>query len=195
MVPPFRRVVHKMRRCAPWRWSLRGGGAGPATTRLWERFQAPMRVRCAEPRLSELEMAAAQGTSQEPAISEQPAELTASVRASIERKRQRALMLRQARLAARPYPTTEVAATGGSGPDGACPFLFPAGRAVPRPVCGVYASGLPAPGFPHCTWAVQLRSLAWGCSPPLRLEVPTSARPRRSSPFLFSSESFHLSQR
>lgn len=58
-------------------------------------------------------MAAAEETSPEPATSEQPAELPASVRASIERKRQRALMLRQARLAARPYPATAVAATGG----------------------------------------------------------------------------------
>ncbi|XP_062063895.1 DNA repair protein complementing XP-A cells isoform X3 [Lepus europaeus] len=60
-------------------------------------------------------MAAAEGSSPEPATatSEQPAELPASVRASIERKRQRALMLRQARLAARPYPATTGAATGG----------------------------------------------------------------------------------
>ncbi|KAL2781819.1 DNA repair protein complementing XP-A cells isoform 1 [Daubentonia madagascariensis] len=58
-------------------------------------------------------MAAADGPSPEPAASEQPAELPASVRASIERKRQRALMLRQARLAARPYPATAAAATGG----------------------------------------------------------------------------------
>ncbi|XP_040337707.1 DNA repair protein complementing XP-A cells isoform X1 [Herpailurus yagouaroundi] len=58
-------------------------------------------------------MAAVGGPSPEPAASEQPAELPASVRASIERKRQRALMLRQARLAARPYPATAAAATGG----------------------------------------------------------------------------------
>nr|KAF6434843.1 XPA, DNA damage recognition and repair factor [Molossus molossus] len=58
-------------------------------------------------------MAAAKETSPDPAASERPAELPASVRASIERKRQRALMLRQARLAARPYPATTVAATGG----------------------------------------------------------------------------------
>lgn len=64
-------------------------------------------------------MAAAEETSPQPAASEQPAELPASVRASIERKRQRALMLRQARLAARPYPATAVAATGGLGPGGA----------------------------------------------------------------------------
>lgn len=64
-------------------------------------------------------MAAAEGTSPPSATSEQPAELPASVRASIERKRQRALMLRQARLAARPYPATAVAATGGLGPGGA----------------------------------------------------------------------------
>ncbi|XP_062937770.1 DNA repair protein complementing XP-A cells isoform X3 [Cynocephalus volans] len=60
-------------------------------------------------------MAAAEGASPEPAVSEQPAELPALVRASIERKRQRALMLRQARLAARPYSATATAAaaTGG----------------------------------------------------------------------------------
>ncbi|EDL98833.1 xeroderma pigmentosum, complementation group A (predicted), isoform CRA_b [Rattus norvegicus] len=50
-------------------------------------------------------------TSPEPAAAEKPAELPAAVRASVERKRQRALMLRQARLAARPYPAA--AATGG----------------------------------------------------------------------------------
>ncbi|XP_048639070.1 DNA repair protein complementing XP-A cells [Marmota marmota marmota] len=58
-------------------------------------------------------MAAAESVSLELAASEQPGELPASVRASIERKRQRALMLRQARLAARPYPATAAAATGG----------------------------------------------------------------------------------
>uniref|UniRef100_A0A8D2I0B2 DNA repair protein complementing XP-A cells homolog n=1 Tax=Urocitellus parryii TaxID=9999 RepID=A0A8D2I0B2_UROPR len=58
-------------------------------------------------------MAAAESVSPELAASEQPGELPASVRASIERKRQRALMLRQARLAARPYPATAAAATGG----------------------------------------------------------------------------------
>uniref|UniRef100_A0A8C5YZG2 DNA repair protein complementing XP-A cells homolog n=1 Tax=Marmota marmota marmota TaxID=9994 RepID=A0A8C5YZG2_MARMA len=63
-------------------------------------------------------MAAAESVSLELAASEQPGELPASVRASIERKRQRALMLRQARLAARPYPATAAAATGGSGPGG-----------------------------------------------------------------------------
>ncbi|XP_051017609.1 DNA repair protein complementing XP-A cells [Acomys russatus] len=59
-------------------------------------------------------MATAEGkrTSPEPATTEQPAELPAAVRASVERKRQRALMLRQARLAARPYPAA-AAATGG----------------------------------------------------------------------------------
>ncbi|KFO19091.1 DNA repair protein complementing XP-A cells [Fukomys damarensis] len=46
-------------------------------------------------------MAAAEAASPEPAASEQSVELPASVRASIERKRQRALMLRQARLRAR----------------------------------------------------------------------------------------------
>ncbi|XP_075416314.1 DNA repair protein complementing XP-A cells isoform X2 [Tenrec ecaudatus] len=56
-------------------------------------------------------MATSEGASPEPVG--QPAELPASVRASIERKRQRALMLRQARLAARPYPETAAAATGG----------------------------------------------------------------------------------
>ncbi|XP_008850175.1 DNA repair protein complementing XP-A cells isoform X3 [Nannospalax galili] len=52
-------------------------------------------------------MATAEG---DPAAVEEPVELPAAMRANIERKRQRALMLRQARLAARPYPT---AATGG----------------------------------------------------------------------------------
>lgn len=85
-------------------------------------------------------MATAGGTSQEPAVSDPPAELTASLRASIERKRQRALMLRQARLAARPYPTPAVAASGGLGPSAACPFLLLAGQ-VPRPVCGVQSLG------------------------------------------------------
>lgn len=54
-------------------------------------------------------------TSPEPAAAEEPAQLPAAVRASVERKRQRALMLRQARLAARPYPTA-AAATGGGVP-------------------------------------------------------------------------------
>ncbi|XP_007945064.1 DNA repair protein complementing XP-A cells [Orycteropus afer afer] len=58
-------------------------------------------------------MEASAGPSLEQVASEAPAELPPSVRASIERKRQRALMLRQARLAARPYPVTEAAATGG----------------------------------------------------------------------------------
>ncbi|XP_040860520.1 DNA repair protein complementing XP-A cells [Ochotona curzoniae] len=58
-------------------------------------------------------MAAVEGVSPEPTASEQAAELPASVRASIERKRQRALMLRQARLATRPYPAAAGAATGG----------------------------------------------------------------------------------
>lgn len=53
-------------------------------------------------------------TSPEPGAAEEPAELPAAVRASVERKRQRALMLRQARLAARPYPAA--AATGGGVP-------------------------------------------------------------------------------
>lgn len=75
-------------------------------------------------------MAAVGGPSPEPAASEQPAELPASVRASIERKRQRALMLRQARLAARPYPATAAAATGGLGPGGAAPSLWRTGYQV-----------------------------------------------------------------
>ncbi|NP_001411784.1 DNA repair protein complementing XP-A cells homolog isoform 2 [Mus musculus] len=50
-------------------------------------------------------------TSPEPVAADEPAQLPAAVRASVERKRQRALMLRQARLAARPYPAA--AATGG----------------------------------------------------------------------------------
>lgn len=54
-------------------------------------------------------------TSPEPAAAEEPAQLPAAVRASVERKRQRALMLRQARLAARPYPVA-AAATGGAVP-------------------------------------------------------------------------------
>lgn len=53
-------------------------------------------------------------TPTEPGAAEEPAELPAAVRASVERKRQRALMLRQARLAARPYPAA--AATGGGVP-------------------------------------------------------------------------------
>lgn len=72
-------------------------------------------------------MAAAEA-SPEPAASEPLAELPASVRASIERKRQRALMLRQARLAAQPYPAMAAAATGGLGPGSACPFHPLAGR-------------------------------------------------------------------
>lgn len=91
-------------------------------------------------------MAAAGDASREPAASEPPAELPASVRASIERKRQRALMLRQARLAARPYPATAAAATGGLGPGDACPFPL-AGRvparlrACPPAVPGVCSAG------------------------------------------------------
>lgn len=50
----------------------------------------------------------------ETGAAEEPEELPAAVRASVERKRQRALMLRQARLAARPYPAA--AATGGGVP-------------------------------------------------------------------------------
>ncbi|XP_057646340.1 DNA repair protein complementing XP-A cells [Chionomys nivalis] len=53
-------------------------------------------------------------TAEDKRTSPEPAELPAAVRASIERKRQRALMLRQARLAARPYPAAAAAAaTGG----------------------------------------------------------------------------------
>lgn len=72
-------------------------------------------------------MAAAGEASSEPAASEQPTELSASVRASIERKRQRALMLRQARLAARPYPATAAATTGGLGPWRRLLLLFSGG--------------------------------------------------------------------
>lgn len=113
---------------------------------------SPRQCACAGPgpRFSKLEMEEAEVTSPEPAASEQSAELPASLRASIERKRQRALMLRQARLAARPYAATAVAATGGLGPGGACPFPLLPGR-VPRPVCGVVpprvcAHTLPRPG-------------------------------------------------
>ncbi|XP_044516769.1 DNA repair protein complementing XP-A cells isoform X2 [Gracilinanus agilis] len=49
-----------------------------------------------------------------PVDSGEPAELPASVRAKIERNRQRALMLRQARLAARPYPPAAAAARAAS---------------------------------------------------------------------------------
>lgn len=92
-------------------------------------------------------MAAVEGTSPETATTEQPAELPASVRASIERKRQRALMLRQARLAARPYPATAVAASGGLGLGGACPFPLPADR-VPGPACGVRTPSVCAHALP-----------------------------------------------
>ncbi|XP_010993832.3 DNA repair protein complementing XP-A cells [Camelus dromedarius] len=74
-----------------------------------------------------MEMAEAEGASSEPAASGQPAELPASVRASIERKRQRALMLRQARLAARPYPATTAAATGGMANVKAAPKIIDTG--------------------------------------------------------------------
>lgn len=76
-------------------------------------------------------MAAAGGASPEPAASDRPTELSASVRASVERKRQRALMLRQARLAARPYAATAAATTGGRWALGGA-----AGRG-PRPGRGV----------------------------------------------------------
>lgn len=92
-------------------------------------------------------MAAVEGTAPQPATSEQPAELPASVRASIERKRQRALMLRQARLAARPYPATAVAATGGLGPGGACPFPLRADRG-PGPARGVQTPRVCAHALP-----------------------------------------------
>ncbi|EHH23944.1 DNA repair protein complementing XP-A cells isoform X1 [Macaca nemestrina] len=72
-------------------------------------------------------MAAADGVSPEAAALEQPAELPASVRASVERKRQRALMLRQARLAARPYPATAAAATGGMANVKAAPKIIDTG--------------------------------------------------------------------
>ncbi|KAH0503821.1 DNA repair protein complementing XP-A cells-like protein [Microtus ochrogaster] len=60
-------------------------------------------------------MATAEAKPEDKRTSPEPAELPAAVRASIERKRQRALMLRQARLAARPYPSA-AAATGGGDP-------------------------------------------------------------------------------
>ncbi|XP_018889049.1 DNA repair protein complementing XP-A cells isoform X4 [Gorilla gorilla gorilla] len=72
-------------------------------------------------------MAAADGALPEAAALEQPAELPASVRASIERKRQRALMLRQARLAARPYSATAAAATGGMANVKAAPKIIDTG--------------------------------------------------------------------
>lgn len=93
-------------------------------------------------------MAAAGGASSEPAVSEQPAELSAAVRASIERKRQRALMLRQARLAARPYPATAAAATGGLGPGGVCPFSFLADPGQ-RLGCGVHSLRVSAQTLPQ----------------------------------------------
>lgn len=137
-------------------------------------------------------MAAAGGASPEPAAAEQPAELPASVRASIERKRQRALMLRQARLAARPYPgAAAAAATGGLGPGRRLPLPSPAGpcrvaavasargpsrrprgecapralwkRAVQEPGRFRVDPGLPAPGRPPSPGR-SLRSPAWGCS-------------------------------
>lgn len=58
----------------------------------------------------------AMATAEDKRTSPEPAELPAAVRASIERKRQRALMLRQARLAARPYPAAAAVATGGGDP-------------------------------------------------------------------------------
>lgn len=77
---------------------------------------APLLVTRATFFRSVLAMATAEEkqTSPEPAAAEEPAQLPAAVRASVERKRQRALMLRQARLAARPYPAA--AATGGGVP-------------------------------------------------------------------------------
>lgn len=94
-------------------------------------------------------MEAAEGASPDPAASEQPVELSASVRASIERKRQRALMLRQARLAARPYPATAAAATGGLGPGGASPpprpFWSPRDLAGARSPVRARSTSSPAP--------------------------------------------------
>lgn len=141
---PFARSSSNCAGALPSQWRLRRGDAG-----IGRGCQNASAYPCAgpglEPQFSELEMAAAEGTSQEPAASEQPAELPASVRASIERKRQRAVMLRQARLAARPYSATAVAATGGLGPGGACPFRLLAGQ-VPRVPCvvsGPFAHTLP----------------------------------------------------
>lgn len=87
---------------------LRSGG-------LWWRVRivAPSSrswCACTNPR-TRLAMA----TAEDKRTSPEPPELPAAVRASIERKRQRALMLRQARLAARPYPAA-AAATGGGDP-------------------------------------------------------------------------------
>lgn len=79
-------------------------------------------------------------TSSEPTAAEEPAELPAAVRASVERKRQRALMLRQARLAARPYPAAAV--TGGGGP--------PRARAGP-----------PSRGFVTASRAFPVVPFAW----------------------------------
>lgn len=153
-------------------------------------------------------MAAAGDASREPAASEPPAELPASVRASIERKRQRALMLRQARLAARPYQATAAGATGGLGPGGACRFPL-AGR-VPRPRCsvgcprvcppavpGVRSAGRFKAGYDHQRFRAGagafLTAPGWpssslrlgGCSRPHRREVPASVGRRPSFPFLF----------
>lgn len=124
----FLQVLLKMRRRAPYR--QRGGGASTS-------FGVSMRLRggYCHSLLGRLDMAAAEGSSSQPAASEQPAELPASVRANIERKRQRALMLRQARLAARPYPATTAAATGGLDPSGVCPISLLADLG-PRPWCG-----------------------------------------------------------
>lgn len=84
-------------------------------------------------------MATATATAEDARTSPEPAELPAAVRASVERKRQRALMLRQARLAARPYPAA--AATGGGAPYGRAQGLPPAGL---RPYPG------PHPSAPWC---------------------------------------------
>lgn len=137
-------------------------------------------------------MAAAEGSSSQPAASEQPAELPASVRANIERKRQRALMLRQARLAARPYPATTAAATGGLDPSGVCPISLLADLG-PRPWCGdqtlprsprrdsaqlalsqrgVQDHRATSDSQPWPCLTAPGRSLAWGCRRPRCREEP-----------------------
>jgi hypothetical protein len=115
-------------------------------------------------------MAAAEQASSGPAASEPPTELPASVRASIERKRQRALMLRQARLAARPYPAMAAAATGGLDPAAPSLSLF---RSLGSP------DGLARPG-PPTSAGKPPRGPGWGvqCA---RTQAPDS------SPTLLSS--------
>ena len=138
-------------------------------------------------------MAAVGGPSPEPAASEQPAELPASVRASIERKRLR--LPEVWALAALPLPS------GGPGTKSwawrrlspclcSCPPAVPGVRSAGRVKAGC-ARPPAGPrwtlGFPHCTWAAQLPSLAWGCGRSRRREVPASVGGRLSFPFLLSS--------